>query len=732
MNKERKLNIVQWNIRSVYAHLAELKNFINKYDIDIICLQETFLKPHQTLNIKGYSVERKDRDSGTGGGILLCIKNSIKYNKIDTDLEAFQCIDLYNNRKSKIRLIHGYIRPLEAFDYKELEPLLLNTNTIILGDFNAHSELWSHGKTNSAGKLLESFLQNKDLTLLNDGQGTYLYHTGKESSPDVTLATSDLYLNSTWKAIKNNMRSDHFPIIISVNAHADTDLNTIERYSFKKTNWEKYKEDSSKYINNTLNSDSNQQFYDNLVSALTELAKKHCTKTSSRNKQKRVPYWDNNCKEAVKKRNKLYKQYRKTKEQETCIEYKKAKAETQKIIRNTQAQYWETYCNSLTDTSKLSDVWKRAKSMTGKKASTHIPVIKQNSSLYITDIEKAEAFGSYISKASSSTHFDKKFLRHRAQRQKKWESTIVNDNPALQHLNTPFQLHELRTALSQCKNNSAPGEDQITYEMLKHLSNTAMKYILELYNKLWRDNTLPAQWKESIVIPILKSGQESSNINSYRPISLTATMCKLMERLVTNRLIWHLEKNNILTSNQTGFRKYKNSIDQLLRLHDDANKSLITGQYTSAIMLDFTKAFDLLWREGLMYKIRKQGLSGNIYNFINNFLTDRSIKVRIGNTHSQNYKLENGTPQGSVISPLLFILMINDFPTSNDIKTSLYADDSCIWKNGSNIKYIQSKLQIHLNKITNWCNKWGFIISPKKPRQLFSLKRNLTQTSGTP
>ena len=86
-------------------------------------------------------------------------------------------------------------------------------------------------------------------------------------------------------------------------------------------------------------------------------------------------------------------------------------------------------------------------------------------------------------------------------------------------------------------------------------------------------------------------------------------------------------------------------------MHDDANKSITTGHYTCAIMLDFTKAFDLLWREGLLYKLRKQGLGGNIYSFINTFLTDRHITVRIGSTLSETYTLENGTPQG-ISSPI--------------------------------------------------------------------------------
>ena len=260
----------------------------------------------------------------------------------------------------------------------------------------------------------------------------------------------------------------------------------------------------------------------------------------------------------------------------------------------------------------------------------------------------------------------------------------------------------IKTAIRNNRNGSAPGADHITYEMIKHMPKCSIQLLLKLYNELWTAGNLIENWKSSIVIPICKPGAEPKQLDSYRPISLTSVLCKVMERMATNRLTWFVEKNQLLNNVQTGFRRAKSTLDQLLRLHDDAHRSIRSKSATQAVFLDFSKAFDLLWKEGLLHKLRKMGLTGNIYKWIEEFLTDRTIQVRVGTALSQTYKLENGTPQGSIISPLLFILMMNDFPEFDDINTkvSLFADDSAIWRSEKNLKYNNKKLQQHLDIIT--------------------------------
>ena len=152
-----------------------------------------------------------------------------------------------------------------------------------------------------------------------------------------------------------------------------------------------------------------------------------------------------------------------------------------------------------------------------------------------------------------------------------------------------------------------------------------------------------------------------------------------------------------------------------MRLADDVHKSINNKQFTLAVMIDLQRAFDLVWHDCLLYKIKKLGLEGNIINFIRDFQRNRTIQVRVGSELSGVRTLANGTPQGSVISPLLFLLMVNDITESdNGVKLSMYADDSSVWKSGNDIALLNRHLQHYLNVISRFYSDWGLKISTKK------------------
>ena len=134
-----------------------------------------------------------------------------------------------------------------------------------------------------------------------------------------------------------------------------------------------------------------------------------------------------------------------------------------------------------------------------------------------------------------------------------------------------------------------------------------------------------------------------------------------------------------------------------MRLADDVHKSTNNKLFTLAVMIDLQRAFDPVWHDGLLYKIKKLGLEGNIFIFIRDFLRNRTNQVRHGS------ELENGTPQGSGISSLLLLLMVND----NVIKISMYANDSAVWNSGKYIALLNRYLQHYLNVIFCFYSEWG-------------------------
>lgn len=282
-------------------------------------------------------------------------------------------------------------------------------------------------------------------------------------------------------------------------------------------------------------------------------------------------------------------------------------------------------------------------------------------------------------------------------------------------LNEAFSFAELRRAIRESKRNKASGYDNVSYEMLQQLPKTASKTLLKLYNKIWVTGNFPTAWRHAIILPVLKQGKDPKNPTSYCPISLTSTLCKIFEKMVATRLSYHLEKYNMLSDVQSGFRSGRSTIDQIMRLQNAINNHNHNKGYTVGVFIDFSNAFDMVWREGLLMKMKRLGLTGNLFSFVKNFLTNRTIQVRVGSEFSSLRLLQNGTAQGSVISPLLFLLMINDLPDNLvNVETSLFADDSCIYKSGRDLSVILRTIQNNLDKLADWCNVWGFKININK------------------
>lgn len=144
-----------------------------------------------------------------------------------------------------------------------------------------------------------------------------------------------------------------------------------------------------------------------------------------------------------------------------------------------------------------------------------------------------------------------------------------------------------------------------------------------------------------------------------------------------------------------------------------------------AVLFDVEKAYDIMWKEGLLIKLDIMGVGGKVYNWIMDFLFGRAIRVRVGNWFSERCVVENGNPQGSVISPLLFSIMINDIyrQIASDIGKSLFADDGAIWKRGRNINYVVGKVQEAIIEMENWSLTWGFKLSVEKSESIFTRKR---------
>ncbi|GBM74478.1 putative RNA-directed DNA polymerase from transposon BS [Araneus ventricosus] len=249
-------------------------------------------------------------------------------------------------------------------------------------------------------------------------------------------------------------------------------------------------------------------------------------------------------------------------------------------------------------------------------------------------------------------------------------------------------MFELRKALSEVKDTS-PGPNGITYSMIRHLDADSLTNLLNLFNRIWKEQVYPSQWREAIVIPILKPEKDPSNPLNYRPIALTSCLSKTLERMVNARLVYQLKRTRCIPTFQFGFRKGRSTLDNIINLETQIRNAFVRRNHLVSIFFDIEKAYDHTWRHGTL--LHDSEFQGNIPIFIQNFLSSRIFRVRLGNIFSQPFMQDEGVPQGSVLSVTLFSLHFSKILTilPSTVSASLYVDDLQISCQGSGINLIE-------------------------------------------
>ena len=192
-------------------------------------------------------------------------------------------------------------------------------------------------------------------------------------------------------------------------------------------------------------------------------------------------------------------------------------------------------------------------------------------------------------------------------------------------------MAELNQAIDRA-HDSSPGLDTVHYQFLKHLPLKSLCLLLYIFNQIWVTQEYPNMWKIALVIPIPKPGKNHSDPKNYRPIALTSCICKTLERMVNNRLVWYLESKHIITEHQSGFHRRRSTVDNLVILESAIRDSFINKRHLVSIFFDLEKAYDTTWKYGILRDLFEAGLRGRLPMFVSEFLSDRVFKVRVVNT----------------------------------------------------------------------------------------------------
>jgi ribonuclease HI len=660
------------------------------------------------------SVFRNERVDERCGGLLTSIHSSIPCKQlpeligsVEHQLFFFE----YNNLS--FHLANIYDRN-SYFDLAFYDQLFSLPNIIVVGDFNAHHILWGNGHCNAKGTALLRRLDVFNMVFHNDDSHT-LVHRGGVSSLDLSITSSSISHLFSWENSHEFLGSDHCIIRLlgPNNSHSSVSQSRL-RFNLKKANWSLFSSLVDSYVKSYSGSSDRDDSLNSIESALKYAAKHSIPIKRIHTKGKAVPWWTDECTEAIRSRNRARNIFCRSKCIVDYVEFQKLKAIAQRTIRRCKTDFWHSHCSSV-DRPDRRRLWNLVVSMMGK--SRMPPSILDPDSLLITGDRPrvAEIFKTQFEKNYSSTLHDVNFtvFKNSTERYYAYNKDEGDDNP----YNAPFSAYELEFVIKH-KCDSSPGIDSIPYAFFKHLSAFALGVILVFLNSIWMAGNLPTQWKNTLLVPIPKQGKDLRQSESYRPISLTSCFCKVYESMINRRLMYYLETNHLLSIHQSAFRPGRSTVDHLTSLVDQISKTLAVGHQTSGVFLDISKAYDLVWRTGVLRRLRELRISGPMYNFVLNFIFERQCIVSIGDSLSHAFSPDNGLPQGSVISPTLFLIMIDDIPIQSPVKYSIFADDVAIWHSSSNEEFSCKQLQRVLDSIYEWSVHRGFNFSNEKTKHV--------------
>ncbi|MCG8046148.1 MAG: reverse transcriptase domain-containing protein [Candidatus Thiodiazotropha endolucinida] len=283
---------------------------------------------------------------------------------------------------------------------------------------------------------------------------------------------------------------------------------------------------------------------------------------------------------------------------------------------------------------------------------------------------------------------------------------------------------EILNGIKELKNKKSSGCDSILNEMLKYGHSSLLHPLQKLFNLVLSSTKYPAIWSQGIITPLHKKGSLNDPSN-YRGITISSCIGKLFNKILNNRLVQYLQKHSILCKEQIGFIKGNRTTDHMFILKSLVDRHTHKGSLPLfTCFVDFKRAFDTVWHDGLFYKLRKIGLSDKFYHTIKNMYASTKLSVKVGNCRTDSFSSSTGVRQGDNLSPTLFNIFINDIPACFDpscdpvkltqrcINCLLYADDLILVSNSA------EGLQNCMDKLSTFCKDWGMNVNLDKTKSL--------------
>ena len=727
-----------WNVNSLQAHdyhrVSLLESYSNIHNCDIIGVSETALRsniPNDKIDILGYTAVRNDLSGNdTHGGVLVYHKSDLA-TKCRTELQLNSntiVLELCISKKTifYILIYRKFGQTLEEFNtfidnFEEILQKIRGENPfciIISGDFNAHLENWWKGdKSDTFGVDFQNLFNLNGLTQIVNGP-TYITNNTKTCIDLVAINQPNL-------VISNEIHPSLHP-----NCHHQVNFTQLSIKCpspppFKRRVWH-YSRANTDAIKNSLieydwdrslsNLDhSPDEQVEHLDEVIMNVATNFIPFDDKIFKPKDPPWITNISKLSYRRYRSKFKKFLKNGCPETLkIEIDKLKSDHSSLVEFEKEKYMRSLGEAVSSPQLgPKKYWSAMKKLLNTNLTSIIPPILQNGNFISNAADKCKVFNDYFSEQCKIISTP---------------STIPDNIDKL----TGLTLNEVNFTekvifdhICKLNINKAHGHDGISVRIIKLCGISICKPLCIIFKNCISKGYFPKKWKKANVIPIHKKNEKNLSAN-YRPVSLLPICGKIFEKVIFDNLYFYIFKNNLISDKQSGYRRGDSTVKQLLSITHEIYKAFDSKHAVRAIFLDISKAFDRVWHAGLIHKLQKNGIDGDMLNILSNFLSDRKQRVTIDGQFSAWANIEAGVPQGSLLGPLLFLIYIDDLINVVDSDIRIFADDTFIFKivideNSS------GELNRDLWNINDWATKWKMSFNPDIKKQavevIFSDKR---------
>ena len=722
-----------WNCNSLIAHNFTRVSLIETYNsihrLKLIGLTETGLKSdieNSNLELPGYSIIRSDLPtSHSHGGVLLYYKNDLAV-KHRTDLQLHSNTIAIQIEISKKKVIFFLVyrkfgQTLQDFDnfHEKIDQMLKNAKKenphciILSGDLNAHLKEWYGNKDDHFGLTFQRIFNKHGISQLIH-EPTYI--TNKSKTCIDVLSTDQPNLVAKKEVHPSLHTNCHHQVI-----HAKINIKCPPPPTHKRHIWHysRAKIDSMQkasydyfWDQNLSNLHPDEQV-DHFNEVIINISKNFIPNELKTFNPKEPPWITKSCKSLYLKYKRKYKNFeRRNFPPQEKGKIDELKEEYTKMVEIEKEKYLKSLGNLLSDPSTGSKkYWTILKKFLKKNVCAVIPPLLHCEKFIVDAVGKCKIFNEFFEKHCKTIPTSSTL-----------PELIKTTNLSLKNVN--FTESDILKHLRKLNSKKAHGHDLIPVRILKMFDKSITKPLFMIYKNCLKHNYFPDQWKMANIVPVHKKNEQNL-VKNYRPISLLPISGKIFEKLIFDNLYDYVFKNDFISDKQSGYRKGDSTVKQLLSITHEIHKAFDKKQELRAVFLDISKAFDTVWHEGLLFKLERIGIEGEMLNIIKSFLLNRKQRVTIDGKYSEWANVQAGVPQGSILGPILFLIFINDLTEVVESDIRIFADDTFIFRIVD--QFSSEILNRDLNKITAWAWQWKLVFNPDISKQaveiVFSTKK---------